>query len=114
MLVKNDKTDKVRHGNCEPRIFNVKQTSDVFHGYIDEGLSKERSRELLQRVEPYIYGATPLYQAIRTATECFEKNASTFGSHRNLLFVLSDGDPSDGKTGDSTTIKEAAKSLKKW
>ena len=97
----------------KPRIFNVKQASDVLHGYIDEGeLSKERSRELLQKVEPYIYGATPLYQAIRTATKCFEKNASTFRSHKKLLFVLSDGDPTDGGDNDSARIKKAATRLK--
>ena len=96
----------------KPRIFNVKEASDVLHGYIDEGeLSKERSRELLQRVEPYIYGATPLYQAIRTATKCFEKNASTFRSHKKLLFVLSDGDPTDGEDNDSARIKKTATRL---
>ena len=96
----------------KPSILNVKEASDVFHGYIDEGeLSKERSRELLQRVEPYIYGATPLCQAIRTATKCFEKNASTFRSHKKLLFVLSDGDPTDGGDNDSARIKKAATRL---
>ena len=96
----------------KPRIFNVKQASDVLHGYIDEGeLSKERSRELLEKVEPYIYGATPLYQAIRTATKCFEKHASTFQSHKKLLFVLSDGDPTDGGENDSAAIKKVATRL---
>ena len=96
----------------KPRIFNVKQASDVLHGYIDEGeLSKERSRELLEKVEPYIYGATPLYQAIRTATKCFEKHASTFQSHKKLLFVLSDGVPTDGGKNDSAAIKKAATRL---
>ena len=96
----------------KPRIFNVKEASDVLHGYIDEGeLSKERSRELLEKVEPYIYGATPLYQAIRTATKCFEKHASTFQSHKKLLFVLSDGVPTDGGKNDSAAIKKAATRL---
>ena len=96
----------------KPRIFNVKEASDVLHGYIDEGeLSKERSRELLEKVEPYIYGATPLYQAIRTATKCFEKHASTFQSHKKLLFVLSDGDPTDGGENDSAAIKKVATRL---
>ena len=96
----------------KPRIFNVKQASDVLHGYIDEGeLSKERSRELLEKVEPYIYGATPLYQAIRTATKCFEKHAPTFQSHKKLLFVLSDGDPTDGGENDSAAIKKVATRL---
>ena len=96
----------------KPRIFNVKEASDVLHGYIDEGeLSKERSRELLQRVEPYIYGDAPMHQAIGRATECFEKNASTFQSHKKLLFVLSDGDPTDGGANDFARIKEAATRL---
>ena len=96
----------------KPRIFNVKEASDILHGYIDEGeLSKERSRELLEKVEPYIYGATPLYQAIRTATKCFEKHASTFQSHKKLLFVLSDGDPTDGGENDSAAIKKVATRL---
>ena len=96
----------------KPRIFNVKEASDALHGYIDEGeLSKERSRELLEKVEPYIYGATPLYQAIRTATKCFEKHASTFQSHKKLLFVLSDGDPTDGGENDSAAIKKVATRL---
>ena len=96
----------------KPRIFNVKKASDVLHGYIDEGeLSKERSRELLEKVEPYIYGATPLYQAIRTATKCFEKHASTFQSHKKLLFVLSDGDPTDGGENDSAAKEKVATRL---
>ena len=96
----------------KPRIFNVKEASDVLHGYIDEGeLSKERSRELLQRVEPYIYGDAPMHQAVGRATECFEKNASTFQSHKKLLFVLSDGVPTDGGANDFARIKKAATRL---
>ena len=97
----------------KPRIFNVKKASDILHGHINDEreLTKERSRELLQKVEPYIYGATPLYQAIRTATKCFEKHASTFQSHKKLLFVLSDGVPTDGGKNDSAAIKKAATRL---
>ena len=96
----------------KPRIFNVKEASDVLHGYIDEGeLSKERSRELLQRVEPYIYGDAPMHQAIGRATECFEKNASTFQSHKKLLFVLSDGVPTDGGANDFARMKKAVTRL---
>ena len=97
----------------KPRIFNVKKASDILHGHINDEreLTKERSRELLQKVEPYIYGETPLYQAIRTATKFFEKHASTFQSHKKLLFVLSDGDPTDGGKNDSAAIKKAATRL---
>ena len=96
-----------------PLIFNVKKASDILHGHINDEreLTKERSRELLQKVEPYIYGVTPLYQAIRTATKCFEKHASTFQSHKKLLFVLSDGDPTDGGENDSAAIKKVATRL---
>ena len=96
-----------------PLIFNVKKASDILHGHINDEreLTKKRSRELLEKVEPYIYGATPLYQAIRTATKCFEKHASTFQSHKKLLFVLSDGDPTDGGENDSAAIKKVATRL---
>ena len=104
---------KARPLLLRPLIFNVKKASDILHGHINDEreLTKERSRELLQKVEPYIYGATPLYQAIRTATKCFEKHASTFQSHKKLLFVLSDGVPTDGGKNDSAAIKKAATRL---
>ena len=104
---------KARPLLLRPLIFNVKKASDILHGHINDEreLTKERSRELLQKVEPYIYGATPLYQAIRTATKCFEKHASTFQSHKKLLFVLSDGDPTDGGDNDSAAIKKVATRL---
>ena len=104
---------KARPLLLRPLIFNVKKASDILHGHINDEreLTKERSRELLQKVEPYIYGATPLYQAIRTATKCFEKHASTFQSHKKLLFVLSDGDPTDGGENDSAAIKKVATRL---
>ena len=104
---------KARPLLLRPLIFNVKKASDILHGHINDEreLTKERSRELLQKVKPYIYGATPLYQAIRTATKCFEKHASTFQSHKKLLFVLSDGVPTDGGKNDSAAIKKAATRL---
>ena len=52
-----------------------------------------------------------MYQAIRTATKCFEKHASTFQSHKKLLFVFSDGDPTDGGENDSAEIKKATTRL---
>lgn len=86
-------------------IFNVQDASDVVHGYVDEKeLSEERSGELLRSVEPYIYGGTPLYQAIERATEMFEKNASKFSNHKKLLFVMSDGEPGDGAATDDTRV----------
>ena len=84
-------------------IFQVKDASNVLHGCIDEKeLSKERGRELLQSVEPYIYGGTPFYKSIEKAIELFQ--ASSFSSHKKLLFILSDGDPTDGETTDRDQV----------
>ena len=82
-------------------IFNVQDASDVVHGCVGEKkLTKERSQELLHSVEPYIYGYTPLYQSIEKAIELFETNATKFSNHRKLLFILSDGYPSDEDVSD--------------
>ena len=78
-------------------IFNVQDASDVVHGCVDDKkLTKERSRELLQRIEPYIYGMTPFFRAIGEATALFHD--PKFSSHKKLLFILSDGIPTDLET----------------
>ena len=93
-------------------IFNVQNASDVLHGFVDKGeLSEARSQELLRSVEPYIYGGTPFYQSIEKATKIFEENASTFSNHKKLLFVLSDGEPTDGKATDGERINHALSRL---
>ena len=84
-------------------ISNVQDASNVLHGCLDEKeLSQKRSQELLKSVEPYIYGETPLYQSIEKAIKLFQ--ASRFSSHKKLLFILSDGSPSDGHTSDRARI----------
>ena len=82
-------------------IFSVQEASRIIRGYVDEKeLSKERSQELLENVEPFIYGRTPLYQSLDKATELFHKNSSKYANHNKLLFVLSDGEPTDGEAMD--------------
>ena len=82
-------------------IFNVQDASDVVHGCVGEKkLTKERSQELLNSVKPYIYGYTPLYQSIEKAIELFETKATKFRNHKKLLFILSDGYPSDEDVSD--------------
>ena len=58
-------------------------------------ITKEKSRELLERIEPYIYGRTLFFRAIGEAIALFQD--SKFSSHKKLLFILSDGKPRDGK-----------------
>ena len=77
-------------------VFNVQDASDVVHGCVDEkNLTNKRSRELLQRIEPYIYGKTPFFRSVREAIALFRD--SKFSSHKKLLFILSDGVPTDGE-----------------
>ena len=77
-------------------VLNVQDASDVVHGCVDEkNLTNKRSRELLQRIEPYIYGGTPFFRSVREALALF--NDSNFSDHKKLLFILSDGDTTDGE-----------------
>ena len=75
-------------------IFSVQDASDVVHGCVGEKkLTKKKSGELMERIEPYIYGRTPFFRAIGEAIALFQD--SKFSSHKKLLFILSDGDPTD-------------------
>ena len=75
-------------------IFSVQDASDVVHGCVGEKkLTKKKSGELMERIEPYIYGRTPFFRAIGEAITLFQD--SKFSSHKKLLFILSDGDPTD-------------------
>ena len=94
----------------EDSIFNVRKASDILHGCFDEEeLSKERSRELLRRIEPYIYGGTPLYESIQRSTVLMRTNEVS--CHKKVLFVLSDGEPGDGAIDDLVKRNEAVSKL---
>ena len=104
--------EKETVGVTRDSIVNVQEASDVLHGCFDgKELSKERSRELLKNVEPYIYGEKPLCQSIEKATELFQTKASMFSSHKKLLFILSDGEPTDGETTDRARIDRMVSNL---
>ena len=84
-------------------VLNVQDASDVVHGCVDEkNLTNKRSRELLQRIEPYIYGSTPFFRSVREAIALFHD--SKFSSHKKLLFILSDGVPTDGEMTERAGI----------
>ena len=95
----------------EDSILSVHDASDILHRCFDEEeLSKERSRELLRRIEPYIYGGTPLYESIERATNLMR--TSEVSSHEKVLFVLSDGMPGDGAIDDHWRKSEAISGFK--
>lgn len=109
-LLKEEKEKVCLSGVTVNSIFKVKDASNVLHGCVDEKeLSKERCGELLQRVKPYIYGGTPLYQSIEEAIKLFQ--ASSFTSHKKLMFILSDGEPTDGETTDRPRIDRLTSEL---
>ena len=85
----------------EESIFRVQDASDVVRGCLQK-LFRTSSRELLQMIEPYIYGRTPFYQSIEKAIKLFQ--ASRFSSHKKLLYIFSSGEPSDGESTDAARI----------
>ena len=88
-------------------IFSVQDASNVVHGCVDaKSLTKKRSQELLQRIEPYIYGRTPFFRTIREAMALFHD--SKFSCHKKVLFILSDGLPSDNQTTFPVGIDRAS------
>ncbi len=90
-------------------IFSVQDTSRIIRGCVDEKrLSTERKQELLEKVEPFIYGYKPLYESLEKATELFGRDTS----ENKLLFVLSDGDPTDGSNEDRDGINHITSKLK--
>ena len=95
----------------EDSIFNVRKASDIIHGCFDEEeLSKERSQELLRRIEPYIYGGAPLYESIERATNLMR--TSEVSSYKKVLFVLSDGKSGDEAIDDHWRKSETVSGLK--
>ena len=96
-LLKEGKVKVCLMGVTVNSIFKVKDALNVLHGCVGEKEhSQEKFRELLQSLEPYIYGETSLYQSIEKTIELFQ--ASRFSSHKKLLFILSNGEPTDGET----------------
>lgn len=89
-------------------IFSVKDAARIIRGCIDDKkLTTERRRQLLENIEPFIYGLTPLYQTLEKALSLFERDTSG----KKFLFVLSDGKPTDKNKIDiseiSCKLKEA-------
>ena len=55
----------------------------------------------VENVEPFIYGRTPLYKSLEEAAELFKSD----NSENKMLFVLSDGIPTDGSNEDKAKIR---------
>ena len=90
-------------------IFSVQDAFDIIRGCVDENqLTTERRKELLENVEPFIYGGTPLYESLEKATKLFKRD----NSENKMLFVLSGGDPTDGSNEDNAKIRQITSELR--
>lgn len=82
-------------GVSKDAIISVHNASEILHASIGgQELTNEQANELLKAVEPFIYGGTPLIQAMRHSVDLF--SYPEFANHQKLLFILSDGQPADG------------------
>ena len=73
-------------------VMNVPKATGILHGCVTKDemeaveLNKERIDELINAVEPFIYGGTPLMQAMEDAAGLFE--LPEYKEHYKLLFVF--------------------------
>lgn len=81
-------------------IMDVHTASEILHGCIGHGyigqadLTDKRVDELMKTVERFIYGCTPLMETLSEAKNLFAM--SKFKHDNKLLFILSNGQPTDG------------------
>ncbi|CAH1792931.1 unnamed protein product [Owenia fusiformis] len=76
--------------------YSGNEASNILHGSesaID--LTNDRVSDLMKIVEPFIYGDTPLIKASHHAVRVFRR--PQFQKHKKVLFIISDGEPADGK-----------------
>jgi len=80
-------------------IMSVHDASEILHVSVgDQELTNERVDELLETIEPLIYGLTPLMKAMHHSLDLF--SYEKFADHKKLLFILSDGMPTDADEND--------------
>ncbi|XP_068738582.1 uncharacterized protein [Montipora capricornis] len=89
-------------------IKSVQTASEILHDSVgDQEVTDERVDALTETVEPYIYGGSPLFRAIKHSVKLFSH--SEFANHEKILFILSDGDPSDGKGETHSHLQELSR-----
>lgn len=85
----------VRIGNDS--LMDVHKARRILHGRIKkDDLTDERVDELMDKIRPFIYGRTPLMATLRAAKRLFAMQK--FHDYNKLLFILSDGEPTDGSS----------------
>ncbi|XP_076128276.1 uncharacterized protein LOC143109427 [Alosa pseudoharengus] len=81
----------------------VHEAQEILRGSVgDRELTDERVDELMEAVKLFIYGGTPLMKALNHARKLFA--LPQYREHHKLLFVLSDGQPTDGDDPPLTAL----------
>ena len=84
-------------------IMSVHDASEILHASVGkQELTNKRVDKLLEMIEPCIYGETPLMRAIDHSVDLFSHKE--FVNHKKLLFILSDGMPTDGNDPPLQTL----------
>ena len=76
-------------------VKNLKEASSILKGSVEirpnQPLTKDRILEIMENIEPFIYGETPLNKSLDQALNIFSSDKG----NGKFLFVLSDGIPTD-------------------
>ena len=79
-------------------VKDLKEASAILKGSMgiepNEPLTKKRVDEIMDNIEPLIYGETPLIASLDKALNIF--SAGQYMWYRKFLFIISDGSPTDG------------------
>ncbi len=82
--------------SCDP-VMRVQDARHVLRYYsdgADRHLTRQEVDDVVKTVEPFVYGRTPMIEALRVADTLFDMRR--FHRHHKMLVVLSDGLPTDG------------------
>ena len=90
-------------------VYSVQDASRIIRECFNENeVSTEQMKKLLENVEPFISGKTPLCRSLEKTAKLFERDDS--GNFKSL-FILSDGQPTDA-TFETSIIQRCISNLK--
>ena len=88
-------------------VKNLKEASAILKRSVglepNQPLTKDRIHKIMENIEPFIYGETPLNTSLNQALYIF--SSALYKENRKFLFVLSDGMPTDRGRPPSEKLK---------
>ena len=105
------KADIMKERIVKVEAFSVKSLRDaaiVLKGAVgiqpNQHLSQERLEEIMEGIDSFVYGLTPLIRALNQAKRIFSTHR--YKELQKVLFVLSDGDPTDGSNAPTYQLEK--------